>query len=448
MRTKHVAFMIFICAQNAVFVACKASSSKMTDQRTNPNQTTDADGFSSVTGEDTVIDLADDFALPAGDDMSLAQGGWPANVVPMNMGTQYANNITTADIDEIATMGFKYIRIGAHVMLPGKVLDSEMAMAKYMWTKGITPFVILNSNPPPTDAASITKFAAAAKALAVSLKDGPAVFELWNEPNGPAFWPNPSPVAYANFATEVAAAMKSAGTGHQIVAGDINNLDQDGLTWLEKVMQTHPDLLTHLDAISLHGYQVEGSANIGKLNPEGRLAAYNKVRAMTTKYGHTLPVVLSEWGWSEGAQINVGSTNHAAFSVRMLLGNMYAGLPVSILYQWRDGSFGPIDKYGLKTCGGMDTAGHCVPGSNRPAYAKVAEMMSRLRGYAFLTRLGAGSSDYILVFKNPTNGALKAAVWTTGATHNVTVNKKGKPTLKFAGVSGMPKYIDIAPNAI
>ena len=454
MRNFHFILLALFCGQCIVTVSCKQRNTKTEDNRSKTSQASTPefvpDGLSAEDGEDTVIQLTDDVNLTASEDLSLAQMGWSPNVVPMNMGTQYANFLIAADIDEIAGVGLKYIRIGLNVDRTDDIANRIDPLVRRMWAKGITPFIIIGNSPPPTTADARAHFAVAAKALCERFRDGPVVFELWNEPNGSNFWkPNPDPVAYANFAAEVAAAMKSTGSGHQIVAGDVNNIDQDGLSWLEQVLSTRRDLLNNLDAVSIHGYQVSTSPTVGKMNPEARLPTYNKVRALTTKYGHTLPIVLSEWGWTEGGPVAISPFLHAAYGARMLLTNMYAGIPVSILYSWRDEApYKVDDRFGFKDCSFKDANGTCIGGNPRPLYWAISQMTQELSNYAYRTRLGSGMTDFVLVFQHISSGAYKAAVWTTGKKHNITVNIKGKPPLVFPDVTGLPKYMNIAPGRI
>ena len=447
MKFTYTHISMFVVLASLTQLRCKADNPDSKDLRTK-SSTVDLkpDGIAAELGDDSEIDGDDDADPLTPNDLSLTQNDWTNLVVPANMGTQYAFHASSTDFDSVAALNLRYMRISINP-LDSTRLDGEITtQVNAMWAKGITPFMILFSTPStaPTTAASRAQFAAAAKSVAERYRAGKIVFELWNEPNGEHFWNKPDPVSYGNFAADVAIAVRSAGTDHKIIAGSINTLDQPGLTYLESALKARPDLLQNIDGISVHGYDPAG-----KVPPENRLTAYQKVRALGTKYGRTLPVVLSEWGWTEGGAVAISSYLHAAYSVRLLLVNMYAGLPISILYQLRDGDpTSAVDKYGMKDCSKKDSNNVCLDGNPRGAYWQVQKLTQSLNNFAYRKRLGTGTSDFILVFQNISTGAYRAAVWTTGKTHNITVKQKGKPNLVFTGVSGLPKYVDIAAGKI
>ena len=127
----------------------------------------------------------------------------------------------------------------------------------------------------------------------------------------------------------------------------------------------------------------------------------------------------------------------------MFLVNRMTRFPISIQYQLRDGSTAVDDKFGLKDCSVVGASNNCIDGKPRPAYSAVQNLTNSLSNYRYVTRLGGGSVDYVLIFKHITTGATKAAVWTTGKTHNITVKPAGKPAIPFSGVSNSPKYVDV-----
>ena len=171
-----------------------------------------------------------------------------------------------------------------------------------------------------------------------------------------------------------------------------------------------------MDAVSVHGYR---DASPG--NPESIAATtiggenYYTVRSLMQTYGgKTLPIVDSEWGWSVGS----GGDRPVAtaqlqgdYLARSLLVNLSQGIPLSIWYDWMDGSdpTNPEDNFGMVT----DT------NVAKPAYNEMQLLTKSLRGETFASKLSDGhTSDWLLVFTAP-NGQKTLAAWTTGSSRYV-----------------------------
>jgi hypothetical protein len=129
----------------------------------------------------------------------------------------------------------------------------------------------------------------------------------------------------------------------------------------------------------------------------------------------------------------VSAQLQAAYDARLMLMNLIKGIPITIVYQWRDGSSARNDRYGLVTQSFQP----------RPAYNVVRAIIGQLAGTTYQGALSTGR-DFVLVFRDGAGNA-RLAVWTTAAGHNVTLKPKGKRYV-IPRVSGTPKVVVPPPG--
>ena len=180
---------------------------------------------------------------------------------------------------------------------------------------------------PPYDDAGRAAFARWAVAAVQRFQGQGILWELWNEPNGAWFWPNPSAADYAKLALTVDKAIREACPNETLIGPGASGVD---IGFLEGCFQA--GCLRYWDAVSVHPYR--GSP------PETAAAELISLQTLIAKYappGKTIPVLSGEWGYSAraGRGDNAGSdTRKAQYLPRMFLSNIAAGVPLSIWYDW------------------------------------------------------------------------------------------------------------------
>jgi hypothetical protein len=190
---------------------------------------------------------------------------------------------------------------------------------------------------PPSTQAGRDAFSAYAAAAARHFR-GRVAWEIWNEPNLPRYWAGaPDPVAYAALARAAAAAIRREDPLAWILGPGLGGGSFD-MTFLEGAFQA--GLLDVVDAVSLHPY--------GAANPEAAAPFYGDVRALMASHGRTLPLVVTEWGYSTDG---VGTEGQADYLRRCLAVNRAAGIPLTVWYNWQEPvipwhSFGLLDLRG------------------------------------------------------------------------------------------------------
>jgi polysaccharide biosynthesis protein PslG len=238
------------------------------------------------------------------------------------------------------------------------------------------------------------------------------LWELYNEPNNAAYWPaNADVQGYSQMALMVGKAVKQATPNEMILGGSLLFTDTN---YLEETFKN--GVLPYWDAISLHPYRHWGSPET--VNPE-----YTKVQSIIQKYNSTgtkVPIISSEWGYPSiswnGTSYN--EDQQARYLARQWLINLVNNVPVSIWYQWKNGS----------SSDAWDTMGFVkskyYPGRNpvydaRKTYVAAKTLTTTLKDYAFSKRVKVGSStDYVLEFDNVVQGGNSKAyaIWRDSST--------------------------------
>lgn len=306
----------------------------------------------------------------------------------------------------IRSSGFQTVRMDLHWH------DTETRPGHYDWTPydrlvaalrqhAIRPLLILNYGHPaydgglaPSSPAARAAFARWAAAAVTRYKGQGILWEIYNEPNLAHFWkPSPDPSAYVALASETAAAIRAAAPGETIIGPASSGVD---LEFLEACFRL--GLLDSLDAVTVHPYRHH--------EPESVLADYRRLRALIARYakGREIPVLCGEWGYS-AAWSDYGELKQALMLTRLFLVNTEAGIPLTVLYDWRnDGpsSSEPEHNFGILA----------HDGSPKAAWRAISTLASELEGYQFHLRLQTGRADeFVLLFKS--NAGPKIIAWTT-----------------------------------
>lgn len=222
-----------------------------------------------------------------------------------------------------------------------------------------------------------------------------SAWEVWNEPNHPRFWPpKPDANAYTALLTEVTRAIWSQDPKAIIVTGGLSTIDADFLAVLNPVVD-------HLArggrmAIGLHPYRVtppetvlDDLSRVGLLTQDGTAATPNGV-----------PVWFTEWGYCRGTR-GIGLDKQTAWAPRIPLVGAALGVPVTILFELRDG--GPLS-IASNTCGlfSRDDEPYPVYGSWKNLLAAAQSVGNGLRAPADSTQQAwaIGSCDAALVWND------------------------------------------------
>lgn len=225
------------------------------------------------------------------------------------------------------------------------------------------------------------------------------VWEIWNEPNIPAFWkPSPKVGDYLALVKATAAALQAAGLradpkspkyfdapGECLVGPAASEVD---LSFLEACFAG--GLLDVVDAVSVHPYR--------QTAPETAVEEYRAVRLLIRRYcaedtmplgsydparptpRRHIPILAGEWGYST-AWKDFSDERQATYVPRMFLTNIANEIPLTIYYDWRDDGDDPKEgehRFGLVRR--PPTGEAKQPFAPKPAYVALKVMGEELKG--------------------------------------------------------------------
>jgi hypothetical protein len=245
------------------------------------------------------------------------------------------------------------------------------------------------------------------------------LWEIFNEPNVPLFWP-PDPKAdeYVSLAAEVSRAFRREVPNEKLIGPATSKID---LPFLESVFKA--SVSSNWAGVSVHPYR--------QADPESAAVEYARLRELISRYHphnseQSLPIISGEWGYSS---IWRGMTDEtqAAMLAREFLTNIANGIPLSIWYDWRDdGTDAKEIEHHFGLVRHQYQTGRAEVYDPKPAYLAAKTLTTQLNGYRFVERISAGNNgDYVLVFTKGSNRRMVA--WTTSATSR---------RVTLAGVSG------------
>ena len=356
-------------------------------------------------------------ALPATPALAASYAKLPALVIPATCGMQIKGYATTADYDQLHTMGVQLVRRGFHwegIEKEKDVYDftghdETMKDLREHGLRVVGCLVFGNKlYPKVIEAEGREAYTRYAAALAARYKGDKVIWEVWNEPNTRTFWGSQgggksgNNEAYAEQYVQLVkasvAAMRAADPDCTIVAGSVSCLWSASYKWTDFCF-AKGILATGIDGWSVHPY----SPN----TPEEYVEAYDVVRDMMVKHGapRDFPLLNTERGWGTGATVEGATegkeamkTNYQAWLlVRQQLVDVACGLRLTSWYEWKNAK----ERFGIYN-------------DDKPNLACTAyqTMIAQLRGYRFSKRLELASpQDYAFVFTGP-GDSTKLVVWT------------------------------------
>ena len=230
------------------------------------------------------------------------------------------------------------------------------------------------------------------------------VWEVFNEPNIPVFWPpDPDVQEYVALAAEVSRAFQAEAPQESLIGPATSKID---LPFLTSCFEGN--LPENWSGISVHPYRAT--------NPETAVSEYARLRELINKYSgrgeKPLNIISSEWGYSS-AWPRMNEQRQAVMLARQFLTNVANGIPLSIWYDWRDDGTDPNEgehHFGLVRH--EYKAGSTPAYEPKPAFLAARTLTTMLKGFRFQQRLNAGGpEDYVLSFVK--SGELRIVAWTT-----------------------------------
>lgn len=357
--------------------------------------------------------------------------GLPGPTIPDGLGVNiHFRGEPARDIDMLAAAGFRFIRMD----FAWHLIERERGVYDFtaydqltdgLARRGLRPLYILDySNPLYEEERSVQTeagrqaFARFAAAGAARYRGRGVVWELWNEPNG-SFWrPQPAIDGYMALAKVALPAVRRADPAAVCIAPACAGIDR---SFLQGCAQR--GLFDLVDGVSVHPYR--------QAPPETAAADYAWLRGLIDSYRPGLPIVSGEWGYSSAwSGFDVG--RQGQYLPRELLTNLSLGIPLAIWYDWHDD--GPDPKEPEHHFGTVT-----LDYRPKPAYLAMQRLTRALSGLHFVKRLGSAPDDYRLLFTDGNRSVL--AVWTTGADHEAEV-LPGQTVL----LDGHPLYLGVPPG--
>ncbi len=178
-------------------------------------------------------------------------------------------------------------------------------------------------------------------------------YEIWNEPDNPAFWwPRPDAGAYAGLYSAARAAIAAVQPGARVIVGGLTH----PVTFLAAMLAADPSLRGTLDGVGIHPY--------GR-TPQLVLRAVVEARLALELLGlASVPLYVTELGWTTSPP---GALDYLPEQLRpgyieqsiAALGHTGCGIAATILYTWvtpeRDPA-DPQDWFGIHPPGGGASA--------------------------------------------------------------------------------------------
>jgi polysaccharide biosynthesis protein PslG len=154
------------------------------------------------------------------------------------------------------------------------------------------------------------------------------VYEIWNEPDGGAFWfPNPNAGQYAGLYLRARDAIAAVQPAARVIVGGLSN----PIAFLAAMVAARPDLRGRVDGVGIHPYSA---------TPDGVLATVRSVRALLRSLGMPhVPLYVTEFGWTTRPPGARGFAPAALrpgylFDTLRALGHIDCGVAMTIVYTW------------------------------------------------------------------------------------------------------------------
>jgi polysaccharide biosynthesis protein PslG len=392
-------------------------------------------------------------------DNSLISTAWPPKTIVDGLGISVhfinptAENIGTyeSQMDYIKDMGLKIVRIDIQWRWVDKSRGEYDLQPMHMLVdaaekRGLRVLCLFLSYPYPQNeknrgvntAKNRQRFAEFCARAVIEFQGKGIIWEMWNEPNADTFWhPHADANEYMQAVISAVAAMRNSDPNCIIIAPSTSGIDFE---FLKPCFEQ--GLINQVDAVAVHGY-----CEVPEQNFIRYLHLRNMANSYSAKLGKLIPIVTSEWGFSQLLPTPMGDIwrtedKQAALIIRSILVDIVAGVPMHIVYtdldydnprEWSEAGFGVL------------TNMH----EPKTAYYAIKTLTEQLAGMKFWGTLEAGSvgswerfvDDYVLVFEN--NEKVTIVTWTTSAEHVSSVQIPGIPT-SMQDMKGKEKIVPTA----
>jgi hypothetical protein len=210
-------------------------------------------------------------------------------------------------------------------------------------------------------------------------------WQIWNEPNLPAYWNHPDPSAYARLLKAGAQGLKRADPRAVVVAAGIPDSRQ-GIPFEQFINGMYKaGAASAFDVLAVHPYARDEA---------GVIAAVQKARDLAGSHGDDAPIWVTELGWASGGPPSpftlgkFGQTLRIRRALRALVRRRLAlGIRGVVYYNWRDAR--PYPPY-YHDFWGLHTGLHDLRGRPKPALGAFRRTVrGLLRRYGGTARHGA-----------------------------------------------------------
>ena len=239
---------------------------------------------------------------------------------------------------------------------------------------------------PPNDFAAMGNFAAAlvqrygpAGSLWAERPDLPRVpirsWQVWNEPNIPSFWPTgAAAAAYTDLLKEVAASIRAADPGAEIVAAGLPNSSHGPSVKTYLSAMYDAGAAAAFDTLAIHPYSEDFY---------GLMDQVHEMRAIASDHGDDAPIWVTELGWptdgppgyeivSEDEQARlVTQTLRALAQQREAI-----GIRGFTYFYWRESAADPASDEPDSIWGHV---GLIAPGGAKPAFYAFVDVVAEMR---------------------------------------------------------------------
>jgi polysaccharide biosynthesis protein PslG len=354
--------------------------------------------------------------------------------------------LTPATLDDLRASGVKFLRF----VIPWDKVEGHLGKyeipAEHAYVldelrkRRIRPIIVLafsNSRlygmpryqvRDPEDRKAFVQYAAH---LAKVLAPNNPVFEVWNEPNLPSFWPTlpdetleSRAVAYTKLLVETGNAIRAVNPKAPILgpalAGEFSQF---------MVTMINNGALNAVDAISIHPYRKTQA-------PEVNLRTIGLLRQFMDNWARkhspskvNMPIVITEFGYSAAVGVQSAQEHtpeqQTKYMRRHLMVGQMLGITINTLYSLTNARRTPCNE--VDKCYGAFSFEQ-VP---QPGYLGMKRLVASLAGYQYIKRLeSADPGDYILVFTNPTLRQTRLVAWnTSGVNRRVQLPFTARPTV-------------------
>ena len=381
------------------------------------------------------------------------KGCWQPSAEPIAISEAFGVNVhfidpDPAEIKMIAGAGFRWVRTdfkwelteverGKYDFTPYESLVSELGKQNLR-----ALFILDYGNPLYTQGMSVrtpearAAFARWAVAAAKHFSGRGIIWEVFNEPNHPIFWPpKPNVHEYTALAAAVAKAFQSEAPNEKLIGPATSGIE---FNFLESCFAA--GLLNQWSAVSIHPYR--------QTDPETVASDYATLRETIQSYQPSVDrsseIFSGEWGYSSVWR-GMNEQKQAEMLARQFLTNIANGISLSIWYDWQDDGSDRTEAehhFGLMRYRSKPSTGTW---DAKPAYLAAKTLIANLRGFVFQERLIVGSDDdYVLVFAQ--GNERRYVAWTTSPTPQRVMIPRVTGLLRVTRLTGESRGT-VAPNA-